>query len=165
MRELERRSGLALGTVQQELKKLEGMELLVARKDGNRVYYRANASHALYEDIHRLVLKTSGLVEVLREALSAEGISVAFVFGSVARGDEGAEGDVDLMVVADLGLAAASSLLSGVSEKLGREVNPHVMDTAEFSRRRGSGDHFLLRVLDSPKLFVVGDEDELARLG
>ncbi len=165
MRELERRSGLALGTIQQELKKLEGMELLVARKDGNRVYYSANASHALYGDIHRLVLKTSGLVEVLREALSAEGISVAFVFGSVARGDEGAEGDVDLMVVADLGLAAASSLLSGVSEKLGREVNPHVMDTAEFTRRRGSGDHFLLRVLDSPKLFVVGDEDELTRLG
>jgi DNA-binding transcriptional ArsR family regulator len=165
MRELERRSGLALGTIQQELKKLEGMELIVARKDGNRVYYSANASHALYGDIHRLVLKTSGLVEVLREALSAEGISVAFVFGSVARGDEGAEGDVDLMIVADLGLAAASSLLSGVSEKLGREVNPHVMDAAEFNRRRGSGDHFLLRVLDSPKLFVVGDDDELARLG
>lgn len=165
MRELERRSGLALGTVQQELKKLEGMELLVARRDGNRVYYSANVSHALYGDIHRLVLKTSGLVEVLREALSTEGISVAFVFGSVARGDEGAEGDVDLMIVADLGLAAASSLLSGVSEKLGREVNPHVMDTAEFVRRRASGDYFLLRVLDSPKLFVVGDEDELTRLG
>ncbi len=165
MRELGRRSGLALGTIQQELKKLEGMELLVARRDSNRVYYRANASHALYEDIHRLVLKTSGLVEVLREALSAEGVGVAFVFGSVARGDEGAEGDVDLMVVADIGLAETSSLLSGVSEKLGREVNPHVLDAAEFKRRRGSGDHFLLRVLDSPRLFVVGDEDELTRVG
>jgi len=165
MRELERRSGLALGTVQQELKKLVGMELLEARKDGNRVYYSANASHALHEDIHSLVLKTSGLVDVLREVLSAEGIRVAFVFGSVARGDKGAAGDVDLMIIADLGLAAASSLLSGVSEKLGREVNPHAMDAAEFSRRRGSGDPFLLRVLDSPKLFVVGDEDELARLG
>ncbi len=165
MRELERRSGLALGTIQQELKKLEGMELLVARKDGNRVYYSANNAHPLYEDIRSLVLKTSGLVEVLREALPREGVATAFVFGSVARGEEGAEGDVDVMVVTDAGLKAVSGWLSGVSEKLGREVNPHVMDTAEFNRRRGSGEHFLLRVLDSPKLFVVGDEDELARLG
>jgi DNA-binding transcriptional ArsR family regulator len=165
MRELERQSGLALGTIQQELKKLEGMELLAARRDGNRVYYSANTTHPLYRDIRNLVLKTSGLVEVLREALSSEGIDLAFVFGSVARGEEGAEGDVDMIVIADVGLAALSALLSGVSEKLGREVNPHVMGRDEFKRRLQSGDHFLSRVMGSPKLFVVGDEDELARLG
>jgi len=165
MRELERRSGLALGTVQQELKKLEGMELLVARKDGNRVYYSANTTHPLYEDIRSLVLKTSGLVEVLREALSREGVAAAFVFGSVARGEEGAEGDVDVMIIGDVGLKAVSAWLSGVSEKLGREVNPHVLEVDEFKRRRESGEHFLLRVLDSPRLFVVGDDDGLARLG
>ena len=165
MRELERRSGLALGTIQQELKKLEGMELLVARKDGNRVYYSANNAHPLYEDIRSLVLKTSGLIEVLREALSRRSVAAAFVFGSVARGEEGAKGDVDVMIVTDAGLKAVSGWLSGVSEKLGREVNPHVLEAGEFKRRRKSGDHFLLRVLDSPRLFVVGDDDELARLG
>ena len=165
LRELGRRTGLALGTIQQEVRKLEGMELLVARKDGNRVYYSANASHALYEDIHRLVLKTAGLVEVLREALAREGVVAAFVFGSVARGEEGAEGDVDIVIVADAGLKAVSGWLSGVSEKLGREVNPHAMSAGEFGQRRKAEDHFLRRVLDSPKLFVVGDDDELARLG
>ena len=165
LRELQRRSGLALRTIQQELEKLERMELLVARRDGNRVYYSANAAHPLYGDIRSLVLKTSGLPEVLREALAHDGVRVAFVFGSVARGEEGAEGDVDLMIVADAGLKTVSRWLSGVSEKLGREVNPHVMDMAELGRRRKSGDHFLTRVLESPRLFVVGDEDELARLG
>lgn len=165
VRELERRSGLALGTIQQEIKKLEGMELLVARKDGNRVYYCANTSHPLYQDIHNLVLKTSGLVEVLGEALAREGVAAVFVFGSVARGEEGAGGGVDVMVIGECGLKAVSAWLGGVSEKLGREVNPHVIDKAEFRRRHGSGDPFLLRVLESPKLFVVGDEDELARLG
>ena len=165
MRELERRSGLALGTIQQELKKLESMELLVARKDGNRVYYSANSLHPLYHDIRNLVLKTSGLVEVLREALAMGGVAVAFVFGSVARGEEGAAGDVDVMIVADASLRAVSGWLSGVSEKVGREVNPHVLEPGEFRRRRESGDQFLLRVLDSPRLFVVGDDDELARLG
>jgi predicted nucleotidyltransferase len=165
LRELQRRSGLALRTIQQEVEKLEGMELLVSRRDGNRVYYSANTSHPLYEDIHGLVLKTSGLVEVLRDALADKGIAAAFVFGSVARGEEGAEGDVDVMIIADAGLKKVSSWLSGVSEKLGREVNPHVMSKAEFNQRRKAGDHFLLRVLDAPKLFVVGDDDELARLG
>ena len=165
MRELERRSGLALGTVQQELKKLEGMELLVARRDGNRVYYSANTAHTLYQDIRSLVLKTSGLVEVLREALVAEEVTLAFVFGSVARGEEGAKGDVDVMIVADVGLRTVSGWLSGVPEKLGREVNPHVMSADEFRTRWGGKGDFLRRVIDSPKLFVVGDDDELARLG
>lgn len=165
LRELQRRSSLALRTIQQEVEKLEGMELLVSRRDGNRVYYRANTSHPLYQDIHSLVLKTSGLVEVLRDALAQKGVEAAFVFGSVARGEEGAEGDVDVMIIADVGLKMISTWLSGVPERLGREVNPHVMNKAEFKRRRESGDHFLLRVMDSPKLFVVGDDDELARLG
>lgn len=165
VREIERRSGLAVRTVSQELKKLEEMDLVSARRDGNRLYYSANRTHPLYNDIRSLVMKTIGLVETLRQALVTEAISVAFVFGSVARGEEGAEGDVDLMIVGDVGLKAVSAWLSGVSEKLGREVNPHVMGGEEFRRRRESGDHFLLRVLDSPKLFVVGDDDELARLG
>jgi predicted nucleotidyltransferase len=164
LRELQRRSGLALRTIQQEIEKLLRMELLVARRDGNRVYYSANTSHPLFQDIRSMVLKTSGLVEVLREALSGEGADAAFVFGSVARGEEGAEGDVDLMIVADAGLSDVSRWLSGVPEKLGREVNPHVMSAEELRRRRESGDQFVRRVLDSPKLFVVGDEDELARL-
>ena len=165
LRELERRSSLALGTIQQEIKKLEGMQLVVARKDGNRVYYSANTVHPLYEDIRSLVLKTSGLIEVLREALSKAGVASAFVFGSVARGEEGAEGDIDIMIVGDVGLKVVSGWLSGVSEKLGREVNPHVLEVDEFRRRCQSGDGFLGRVLESPKLFVVGDEDELAGLG
>ncbi len=165
LRELERRSGLAVGTIQQEIRKLEGMELIVARKDGNRVYYSANTAHPLYEDIRSLVLKTSGLIEVLREALSRDGVASAFVFGSFARGEEGAEGDIDVMIIGDAGLKEVSGWLRGVSERLGREVNPHVMDGDGFGRRRESGDDFLRRVLDSPKLFVVGDEDELARLG
>ncbi len=165
LRELERRSGLAVRTVDQELKKLEAMDLVKARKDGNRLYYSANTTHPLYEDIRNLVMKTSGLVEVLREALARDGVAVAFVFGSVARGNEGAEGDVDLMVLGDAGLKDVSAWLAGTSERIGREVNPHVMLPSEFKQRRDSGDHFVLRLLESPKLLVVGDQDELARLG
>ena len=81
MRDIERKSGFAIGTIQGELKKLSELDLILKEKDGNRTYYRANKSHPLYSDIHNLVLKTSGLVDVLRNALGTEKIKLAFVFG------------------------------------------------------------------------------------
>ncbi len=84
VREIERQSGLADATVRQELKRLARLGVVESRRDGNRTYYRANTQHPLYPDIHNLVIKTSGLVDVLREALTDRGIRVAFVFGSVA---------------------------------------------------------------------------------
>lgn len=161
LRELERQSGLAVGTVRQELQRLVRLELVAARRDGNRVYYRANQQHPLYPDIHNLVLKTVGLVDVLREGLQSEHIQVAFVFGSVARSEEGAQSDVDLMVVGPVGLRQLSRRLSAVATHLGRVVNPHAMTAEEFVRRKTKRDHFLTRVLESPLIFVIGSRREL----
>lgn len=165
LRELVRQSGLSLGTVQQELQRLTRVGLVTARKDGNRVYYRANPDHPLYRDLCSLVLKTDGLVGVLQLALRTPDIRLAFVFGSVARGDTGAESDVDLLVVGAVGLRKLATLLSGLADRLGREINPHVLSPEEFTQRRRQGDHFLTVVLSSPKLFVKGTEHDLATMG
>jgi len=98
-REIERRSGLTIGTVQQELKKLSKLGLVNRQKDGNRIYYEANRMHPLYIEIHRVVIKTVGLADVLRQALNDERIQWAFIFGSIARGEETEKSDIDLMIV------------------------------------------------------------------
>jgi DNA-binding transcriptional ArsR family regulator len=166
VRELERRSGLSDATVRQELKKLTRLGVVEVRRDGNRTYYRANDAHPLYPDIRNLVLKTSGLTEVLREALVGAGnVELAFVFGSIAGNTVKAHSDIDLMVVGTIGLRQLSKRLSGLEAKLGREVNPHVLTPEEFARRAGERDHFITAVLKGPRLFVVGGEDELRRLG
>ena len=166
MRELERRTGLSDATVRQELKKLTRLGVVEARRDGNRTYYRANDAHPLYPDIHNLVLKTSGLIDVLREALVGGGdIELAFVFGSVAGETAKGHSDIDLMVVGTIDLRQLSKRLSGLEVKLGREVNPHVLTPEEFVRRAGKRDHFINAVLGAPRLFVIGGEDELGRLG
>lgn len=166
VRELGRQGGLSDGTVRQELKKLTRLGVVEARRDGNRTYYRANSGHPLYPDIRNLVLKTSGLTDVLREALGgAAGIKLAFVFGSVAGATAKAHSDIDLMVIGTTGLRQLSKRLSGIEAKLGREVNPHVLTLEEFARRADGHDHFITSVLGSPRLFVVGSEDELRRLG
>jgi uncharacterized protein len=165
LREMERRSGLSAETIRRDLKKLIKLDLVKSRPDGNRLYYHANQEHPIYPQIHLLVLKTAGLVEVLQKVLEREGIKVAFIFGSVASGAERAASDIDLMVVGDIGLRKLTGLLAGVSQEIGREINPHIMKAAEFQRRREERDHFLSQVLASPKLFVVGNEDDLTAMG
>lgn len=165
VRELARRARLNDATVRQELKRLKRVGIVGARRDGNRTYFRAVLDHPLYPDIRSLVLKTSGLVEVLRQPLTDPRVQVAFVFGSLAADEEKAHSDVDLMVIGRITLRALSQRLAGVETKVGREVNPHILTREEFARRKRSGDHFLTNVMRAPRLFVVGDEHELERLG
>ena len=161
IREIERRTQLNDRTIRQELTKLLKLDLVLDRKDSNRVYYRANKTNPLYPDIHNLVLKSAGLRDVLLEALSDKGIKIAFVFGSISEGRETSESDVDLFVVGSLGMRKISSLLSGVADKIGREINTHVMTGDEIKKRISSKDHFIDSVIKSKKLFIIGTEDDL----
>ena len=162
MREIERLSGFSIGTIQTELKKLTRLDLVAKRRDGNRLYYAANKTHPLYPDIRNIVLKTSGLTDVFKEALSqTKSIEIAFIFGSIANHSESAASDIDLMVLGDITLRQLSKLLGNISEKMGREVNPHVLTVDEFRKRYNKQDPFLSRILLSPKFFIVGDQSDL----
>jgi DNA-binding transcriptional ArsR family regulator len=163
VREIARQAGLNDATVRQELSRLSGLHLVAKRRDGNRAYYRANTAHPLYPDIRSLVLKTSGVVGALRTALEGADARAAFVFGSVASGGENAGSDIDLLVIGPLSLRQVSKRLA--SARLDREINPYVLAPDEFAARLKRRDHFLTSVLGTPRLFVVGDEHELARLG
>lgn len=165
LREIQRRAGLAIGTVRQEALKLEKLGLLVKRRDSNRTYYKANKDHPLYNTIHDLVLKTSGLTEILRRSLSIDDIRFSFVFGSIAAGTENADSDIDLFIIGDIGLRTVSKLIKGASEQISREINPHVMVESEFIQRKRNKDHFITTVLESPKIMVKGSENDLERLG
>jgi uncharacterized protein len=166
MREIERRSGFTTGTVQQELKKLFSLDLVKKRGDGNRVYYQARKEHPIYPEIHHLVLKTNGMGDLFREVLQKESqIKIAFVFGSIASHNEKAVSDVDLMVIGKTSLRRLTHLLMGLSEKIGREINPHVLSQEEFRNRKSSREHFITQVLESPKIFISGNEDDLKSMG
>ncbi len=165
VRDIARRAHLNDATVRQELRRLREMGLVSLRRNGNRAYYRAETSHPLYPDIRNIVLKTAGLVDVLREALEPSTVKVAFVFGSIASGNEKATSDVDLMVIGSTSLRQLSSDLSGVDLRIGREINPHVFSPHEFAERRRKREHFVTSVLNSPKLFIIGNDHDLATVG
>jgi predicted nucleotidyltransferase len=165
LREMERESGLSISTVRQDITKLIDLDLVRDRRDGNRRYCRANIDHPLYEEIHRIILKTAGLADVIRHAIGNDGIHVAFVFGSVARGIPVAESDVDLMVIGSVSFRELSRRLSGAAERIGREINAYVIDKKELRSRLEAKDHFLSQVIGSDKIFVVGSENELGEMG
>jgi DNA-binding transcriptional ArsR family regulator len=164
LREMQRQAGLSLGTIRQDLQKLVKLDLVTTRRDGNRLYYRANTDHPLYPEIRQIVVKTVGLLEILKGVLDQEGVKVAFIFGSIASHREKAASDLDLMVIGTVGLRQLSGWLSGVSGQISREINAHTMTMEEFRRRQEKGDHFLSNVLESPKLFIIGNENDLAAM-
>ncbi len=165
LREVARRSGLAVRTVQQELTRMVRAGLIQSRRDGNRMYYCANRGNPVYGDLRNIVLKTADFASAFREALRDPDIRVAFIFGSIASGAARPDSDIDLLVIGKIGLRRVSHLLAGLSTNLGREINPHTLTVPEFVRRRRTGDHFISSVLASPRLFVLGSEHELGELG
>jgi predicted nucleotidyltransferase len=166
VRELARLTGTSAGTLHKELSKLTQGGVLNRQEVGNQVRYSANRACPIFEELASIVRKTSGLAEVLADALSGveKQIDLAFVFGSVARGEQNSGSDVDVMVVGKLGFAEVVQVLHPVQMILQREINPVVYSPEEFRHRASSGDPFVQEVLAKPKLFVLGNENELGQL-
>jgi predicted nucleotidyltransferase len=166
VRELGRMTGISAGSLHRELKAMAESGLLVREKIGNQVFYRADTHCAIYEELAAIFRKTLGLASLLNNALSriAGRIQVAFVFGSMASGQQNAGSDIDVCVLGDVSLLEVVKALSPVQETLGREMNPVVMTTKNFAEQSAKQDRFVTRVASEPKVFVVGDEDELVKL-
>jgi len=163
VRELARVTGASPGSLHRELRTLAELGLLERGESGRQVFYRANRTSPVFDEIAGLLRKTSGLADVLREALAplAARIAVALVYGSVAAGQEGPRSDVDVMVLGQAGFAEVVGALAPVQEALRREVNPTVMTRAEFARRRKARDGFVATLLREPKIWLIGDNHDL----
>ncbi len=165
LREVERRTGISTGTLHRELDRLVSHGLLKSERDGNRVQYTANRDHPLFDTLRELVLKTVGLPAHIAQALAGLPIDAAFIFGSLPRNEMREDSDIDLLVIGDTSLKDIVSRLPPVVSRSGREVNPYVQNEEEFKRRVSAGEHFVRSVLENEKLFVIGDERVLERLG
>jgi len=157
--------GSGSGSVQRELARLEAAGLVTVTRIGRQKHYQANSGAPIFRELRGIVLKTSGLADVLRTALSPlqDDIQAAFVFGSVAEGTDAAHSDIDLMVISDsLTYGDLFAALEAASAELARSVNPTIYTPPEFSRRVRQGNPFLLNVLKGPRIWVKGGEDDLA---
>jgi predicted nucleotidyltransferase len=164
--ELARRLGVPSSSLQRELQDLTEARILKTHRQGRMAYYQANVDSPLFPELRGLFLKTVGLVDVLIDALKplVSKLSVVFVYGSIASGNEQHDSDIDLMLIGVASPMELAKPLRHTHELLGRAINPTVYAPAEFERKQKAKDHFLTAVLDKPKLFVIGNQDELGEL-
>ena len=166
VREIARRTGVPAGSLHRELKLLAESGLLLRTTAGNQVRYQAARDCPIFEELAGIFRKTAGLADVLRELLVPlqKKIALAFVFGSFAQGKAQSTSDIDLLVVGSVSFAKVVEACHAGSARLGREVNPVVMTKAAFRAKLQQGDRFVARVAREPKIFVIGDAGEFAKL-
>ncbi|MDD5176836.1 MAG: transcriptional regulator [Sterolibacterium sp.] len=157
-------TGGGSGAVQRELARLAQSGLVTVHPLGNQKHYRANPDSPIFTELCGIAQKTVGLAEPLREALAplAKKIKAAFVYGSVAKRQDTAASDIDLMLISDkLTYADVFGMLEAVSVQLGRPVNPTIHSRKELAKRISEDNSFVTRVLAQPKLWLIGNENDL----
>ena len=153
------------GAVQRELRRLEESGLVTAARVGNQKHYRANVRSPVFAELRGLILKTLGLAQPLRQALAAhaERIKAAFVYGSIAKGEETARSDIDLMVIGDdVTYSDFFDEFLKAEQLLGRPVHANFVSPDEWRRKLTQGSAFFTKINAQPKIFVVGSQEDLA---
>jgi len=166
LRQIARAAGGGLGAVQRELRQLSDAGIIQRTAKGRQVYYQANPKCPIFPELKSLMVKTAGVGDILRSALAplVDRIAVAFIYGSIAHGEEYRDSDVDVLIIGNATFAEVVDALSPAQETLGREINPTVYPPTEFESKVAEGHHFLKSVLSEGKIYLIGDEDQLARL-
>jgi predicted nucleotidyltransferase len=166
LREIAEITGLSVGHVQRELSRLVKSGILNRVRRGRHVYFQADPTCPIFSELRGIVVKTAGLADLLREALSPirDRLRFAFVFGSMARMEEHSASDVDLMVIGSVSLADVVDATRDVEQAIGRPVNSTVYPLEEFSSKLAAGHHFVTKVAAGAKLMLIGDESDLAAL-
>jgi predicted nucleotidyltransferase len=167
LRQIARESGASAGTAHRELNALVDLGLLLRESIGAAVRFKANTAHPVFPELQSLLAKTGGMPALLRSGIESLGdaVETAFIYGSVARGEQRASSDIDLMVIGDVSLSGLLKALRPVTGALRRDVNPTVYSREEFDRKAREGHSFVERVLAEPKIFLKGGVRESGKPG
>jgi predicted nucleotidyltransferase len=166
--EIIRLAGSGSGAVQRELEALTAAGIFTVSSTGSQKLYRANRQSPIFEELYGLVLKTVGLLEPLKKALKPyqSKIEIAFVYGSIAKGTDIAKSDIDLMIIGEqIAYGDIFMALQNAEKTLQRPINPNLMTPDEWRQRRSNKSAFVTKILEQPKMFVLGTDNELQGIG
>lgn len=166
--EIVRWADMGRGTVRRELEKLAVVGLLQVLHEGNLRYYQANADSPIYEELLGIVRKIFGIADVIREALEpvSSQFDLAFVYGSVANGEDTAASDIDLLLVSDsLAFSEVMALLNEAEQTLKRPINPSIYSMGQLRDKLADNNAFVVKLMEQPKMWIKGDKDVLGQSG
>lgn len=163
LREIARKIGMGAGTVQRELSKLVAADLVIRQKNGKQVYYRANIKSRVFNEIRGLIIKTFGMADIIRDAITPLSIKIdyAFIYGSQTDGTATTDSDIDLMVVGKVGEMELHKAIGEAEGKLDKAINYSLFTLEEFMRRKKQKKGFVDRIVAGKKIMLIGDENEI----
>ena len=167
-KEIIRSTGMGVATIKRELDRMLDAGIISMTKVGNQHHYQANVECTLYSELLGIVRKTFGVVDVIREALSSfdEEIELVFIYGSIAKGEETASSDIDLMVVSEsVAYSELMEALANAEESLGRTINPTIYTMKQLKTKYKKDNAFVVKVMKQPKLWIKGSEDDVRKIG
>ena len=165
VRGLGRMTGIPAGSIHRELKALFEAGLLLREQSGNQVFYQADQACPIYHELAWIFRKTVGLADLIGDAMAKlhDRIQFVFVFGSMASGQQNQTSDVDVMMIGDVSLLEVVKVMAPVQKVLGREINPVVSSARKFASQINKKERFASRLVNEPKIFAIGGEDEFAK--
>ncbi len=164
--ELIRLAGVGIGSARKVLHAFVASGIVIETKEGHQKYYQANKESPIFEELHGIAIKTFGVAEVMKKVLEPfeEQIQFAYIFGSVAKGTERVDSDIDILIVAKgLDYFECMKLLMPLRKELCREISPTLYEVEEFARKLAEQNHFLTQVEKQPKIMLIGTEDDLEK--
>ena len=167
-KEIIRSTGMGVATIKRELDRMLDAGIISMTKVGNQHHYRANVECPLYSELLGIVRKTFGVVDVIRDALLPfdTEIELAFIYGSIAKGEETANSDIDLMVVSEsIAYSELMEVLANAEESLGRTINPTIYTMKQLKTKYKKDNAFVVKVMKQPKLWIKGSEDDVRKIG
>ncbi|KQC15230.1 MAG: hypothetical protein APR63_12425 [Desulfuromonas sp. SDB] len=160
-RQIERLLGHSVGSISRELKKFKQDNLLLTERVGNLVFYKLNHQHPLYNELKNIIMKTSGIFQRIREALSEfNDLEVAFIYGSFAKDKQRVSSDIDLMIIGNVDSSEIASCLTDLEMKFGRDINFTLYTKSEFKQKKNKIE-FLKNILTEDKIFLIGTINDL----
>jgi predicted nucleotidyltransferase len=162
LRELERTLGIPVSMIQRELRSLEKAGVFVHRKQGNLIYYYLNKKYPLFDEYKSIIFKTIGVRGLIRDVLTKlDGIKAAFLYGSFAKNEEKADSDIDLFLVGNIDERKLVYGINRLEKVLKREINYTIYSPVDFHNKLQKREGFIVDVMENPKIFLIGDENEL----
>lgn len=164
VRDLVRRTDEEINAVRRELQNLEKAGILKKEPRGNRLYHWVNSSYPLYQELLQIVFKEEGLgSQIIKNRNRLGKVNYCVFSGKFVRRMVRAEDEVDILVVGSVVMIELASLVKAEEEKRGKEINYTVMTNEEFEFRKKRRDPFLIGILGSSKMMIIGDEEELIK--
>ncbi len=162
LRELERVLDIPVSMIRKELLHLEEAGIFASSRKGNLVYFFLNKSYPLFEEMKSMVSKTIGIKGLLKDAITGiKGVEIAFIYGSFAKNEENAKSDIDLFIRGKINEDRLITEIGRLEKILKREINYSLYSNSDFVKKKKEKDPFILDLLDSPKIFLVGDKNDL----